>query len=231
MADIKYYWYFLSIRPRIGFYNLPEENQQKFINWLKWISSSYKIVLEKENDENHLHALLCLENKRTTKQIKDTLVYHLKQDLNLDKKQISVSSNIGGAIVVVDDLEQKLHYISGNYQDNNKDKKNEYYKCLCEKIEENDKKKIIPFFCPDKKIVLNKYEKFFEYICDNYTFEINKPDILEKYLNECIGNGTISGFTSKYQKEEFLAISYMKLSGNYNNLSWKNILQYNKLIQ
>lgn len=217
MGDIKYNWYFLSIRPLMGWTALNEEKRKEFLRWLIYNSSTYKIVLEKEGKESHIHALICLEEEKTTNLIYNNIRNNLIK-LGLKKgKELRASTNIGGAIRVEDNLDYRFHYISGKFKEGNKDKSKDYYEVLRINLDnfDKDKLKVKEFVKTERKEKKTKIEKFIEFIEDE---EVNIFNI-EKFYYEAIGEGIITQFINNFQKDEFLKICYEKIKGKYTALS------------
>lgn len=235
MADIKYNWFFLSIRPRKGWTNLKEENKKKFLGWLIYISSTYKIVEEKEGQESHIHALICLEEEVKVNCMIQKLRNNLRDMLNLDKAEIHASSNKNKAVQVINNLDDKLNYISGTYKDDNKDKSKDFYKVLRENLKdiEKDKLKIKQFIIPEKKERISTIEKIINYIssCINEKefYSISK---FETIFYEGQAENEIPILGTDFLEKKYIALSYCKIFNlthkNYNSL--KNNQDYIKNI-
>lgn len=235
MADIEYNWYFLSIRPSKGWTSVKSERRTHFLNWLTYISSTYKIVEEKEGKESHIHALICLEEKVKVNCMIQKLRNNLRNMLSLGKAEIHASSNKNRAVQVVNDLNKKLHYISGTYKDSDKDKSKDYYKVLYENLKdiEKDKLKIKEFIIPEKKERLSTIDKIMNYMssCINEKefYSISK---FETIFYEGQAENEIPILGTDYLEKKYIALSYCKIFNlthkNYNSL--KNNQDYIKEI-
>jgi hypothetical protein len=233
MADIKYNWYFLSIRPRNGWHIIEETKKEKFLFWLIYISTSYKIVEEKEGQESHIHALICLEEETKVDNMISKLRNNLKNMLNLSKSEIHVSSNKNKAVQVVNNLEEKLIYISGNYQDDKKDKSKEYFKILKENLKdiEKDKLKIKQFIIPEKKERISILDKIINYIKNNLEedkfYNIHQ---FETIFFEGQASEEIPIIGSDFLEKKYIALSYCKFM-KIKQKPYKDIIKYKDFIK
>lgn len=209
MAE-KYNWFFLSLRPGDG---LAVYNTKSLYDWFVKHSTSLFIIREKEGNASHWHICLCWNNDITRSNFQSLYQKTLRSLWEFNDNQIRVNTT-GKAIQIMYNMDVINSYLSGNYHNEWKDKRQDEMEILHNFIDDNDYVKIKPIVATNNKTIRKEkcIDKILSYVEENNIDIMKNESALDVLFNTLYAKEIISIPFNKFQEETYKLIIFNKLT-------------------